>query len=80
MIANAGLEVELGVLERELVAAQAAARAVEQERLATREEVAGEFEVLEQGWRQGVGRALETEIAGEEIRRQILEVKRGGRG
>ena len=80
MIANAGLEVELGALERELAAAQAMANAVEQERLAAREDVAGEFDVLEQGWRMGVGRALEAEIAGEELRRQILEAKRAGRG
>jgi pre-mRNA-splicing factor SPF27 len=40
--------------------------------------VKGEVEVLESTWRAGVGRVLETEVAGEVLRGEILERRRRG--
>jgi pre-mRNA-splicing factor SPF27 len=33
---------------------------------------------LEEGWKRGVGRVLEVEVAAEGVRRQILERRREG--
>lgn len=76
MLHNAGLEKELEELEREVSVAKGVVDGIDGERSGTRAEVVGEFEVLEETWRMGVGRALEAEIAGEEVRRAVLERRR----
>ncbi|KAI9730646.1 MAG: hypothetical protein M1818_008128 [Claussenomyces sp. TS43310] len=40
--------------------------------------VAGELSLLEDGWKKGVGKILETEVAAEGLRAQILEKRRAG--
>lgn len=44
----------------------------------TQQAVAGELSLLEEGWKKGVGRVLETEVAAEGLRLQILELRRKG--
>jgi pre-mRNA-splicing factor SPF27 len=48
------------------------------ERRNAQEAVKGELEGLERGWKGGVGRVLETEVAAERLRRAILERRRRG--
>ncbi|RKU45728.1 hypothetical protein DL546_007956 [Coniochaeta pulveracea] len=40
------------------------------------EEVSGDIKSLEETWKRGVGRVLETEVATETLRREVLEVRR----
>ena len=42
------------------------------------ENVSGEFATLEETWKRGVGRVLETEVAVEGLRREILDKRRAG--
>lgn len=46
------------------------------ERKGAQEEVREELEKLEKKWREGVGRVLQTEVAAEEVRMEILRVRR----
>jgi pre-mRNA-splicing factor SPF27 len=80
LIGNAHLETELGALEKELARAQEQAAQIENERKMAQEDVRGEMEVLEDTWRKGVSRALEAEIAAEDLRRRILEERRKAAG
>jgi len=47
-------------------------------RKSAQEGVAGEIVGLGETWRRGVGRVLETEVAAEGLRREILERRRAG--
>ena len=49
---------------------------VNKERKGAQEAVKGEMERLEKRWREGVGMVLQTEVAAEEVRREILRVRR----
>lgn len=48
------------------------------QRRRVQDEVGGELKGLEETWKRGVGRVLETEIATEGLRQQVLERQRGG--
>merc|ERR1712093_739654 len=63
---NRQLEDVLRALEREL------------EEKRAQEEVGGEIKGLEETWKRDVGRVLETEVAAEGVRREILERRREG--
>ena len=76
LIGNSRLEDELRALEKELEQAKLDLEEVEQARRATQGNVAGEMQGLEQGWRTGVGRMIETQAAAERLRQEILERKR----
>ncbi|CAG8976309.1 hypothetical protein HYALB_00005715 [Hymenoscyphus albidus] len=78
LISNAQLEDILRGLERELAAVKGEMDGVVIERRGAQEGVGGEMSALEEGWRKGVGRVLETEVACEQVRREILERRRGG--
>lgn len=78
LISNSRLEDELRVLEKELEAAKLEFEEVEQARRVTQGNVAGEMHGLEEGWKTGVGRMIETQAAAEGLRREILERKRHG--
>ena len=65
-------------LERDLSRTKGEVESVEEERRSRMDGVKGEIEALAELWRKGVGRALETEVAAEGLRRQILERRRGG--
>jgi pre-mRNA-splicing factor SPF27 len=66
-----GLEEELAQKKEEIDLVVVARRNAQ-------EAVAGELTLLEDGWKKGVGRVLETEVAAEGVRGQILDARRGG--
>ncbi|KAK0107002.1 hypothetical protein ONS95_003717 [Cadophora gregata] len=75
---NRQLEDVLRSLERELEERKGEIDGVVIERKRAQEEVGGEIKGLEETWRRGVGRVLETEVAAEGVRREILESRRDG--
>jgi pre-mRNA-splicing factor SPF27 len=75
---NEALVSVLAALEKELAATKEAIDLVVVERRTAQDGARGEMELLEKSWRETVGRVLETEVAAEELRVQILEARRGG--
>ncbi len=65
-------------MERELAERKVEIDGVVIERKNAQEAVGGEIKGLEEGWKRGVGRVLETEVAAEGVRRSILERRREG--
>jgi pre-mRNA-splicing factor SPF27 len=78
LIGNAQLEDVLRGLEVELATKKAEIDGVVIERKNAQEAVGGEVKGLEEAWKRGVGRVLETEVAAEGVRRTILERRRDG--
>jgi len=78
LIGNSQLEDILRSLERELAERKQEIDMIVVERKNRQEGVGGEVKLLEEGWKKGVGRVLETEVAAEQLRREILERRRGG--
>lgn len=73
LLGNHALEAELAALERELAGVKREVDVVNVERRKRQEGVRGEMESLGEGWRRGVGRVLETELAVEEVRERVRE-------
>lgn len=63
-------------LERELAERNAEIDRVVIERKNAQEAVRGEVKGLEEGWKKGVGRVLETEVAADGLRLEILQRRR----
>jgi pre-mRNA-splicing factor SPF27 len=78
LIGNSQLEDVLRGLERELAERKAEIDVVIIERKNAQEAVGGEVKGLEEAWKRGVGRILETEVAAEGVRREVLELRRDG--
>jgi pre-mRNA-splicing factor SPF27 len=78
LIGNSQLEDILKGLERELELVKGEIDGVVIERRDAQEGIAGEVRGLQEGWKRGVGRVLETEVAAEGVRREILERRREG--
>lgn len=78
LIGNSQLEDILRGLERELAERKAEIDEVVIARKGAQEGVGPEVKGLEEGWKRGVGRVLETEVACEQLRREILERRRQG--
>ncbi|KAI1112347.1 Pre-mRNA-splicing factor SPF27 [Nemania sp. NC0429] len=78
LVANWQAEAHLGALERELAAARREIDVVNVGRRRLQDDVGEELKGLEETWKKGVGRVLETEIATEALRQQVLERQRGG--
>lgn len=78
LVGNWQTEAELATLERELAETKRQIEIVNNGRRRAQEEVGGEMKGLEETWKKGVGRVLETEIAVEGLRRQVLEMRRAG--
>ena len=76
LIGNSQLEDILNLLEKEVEALRLEQEALEQARKAAQENVAGEMQSLEEGWRKGVGRMIEAQAAAEGLRREILQRRR----
>jgi pre-mRNA-splicing factor SPF27 len=76
LVGNYQLEAKLKTLERELEAAKREIDILALKRNRAQEEVSGEIQSLEETWKRGVGRVLETEVATEALRREVLEVRR----
>lgn len=60
-------------LEEELVRTKESIDHIVVERQRSQQSVQGELMILEEGWKKGVSRTLETEVAADELRRQILD-------
>ncbi|KAF5125221.1 Pre-mRNA-splicing factor SPF27 [Metarhizium anisopliae] len=80
LLANYHLEAALGRAEAELARAKGEVDGVNDARRRRQADVAAEMAGLEETWRTGVGRVLETELAVEELRASIREElrKKGG--
>lgn len=78
LIGNAQTEDVLRDLERELEERKREIDEVVIQRRAAQEGVRGEVQGLSEAWRKGVGRVLETEVAAEGVRREVLERRRAG--
>jgi pre-mRNA-splicing factor SPF27 len=68
LIGNSQLEDVLRGMERELAERKAEIDGVVVERKTAQENVGGELKSLEETWKRGVGRVLETEVAAESVR------------
>lgn len=78
LISNSQLEDILRGLEKELAMTKSEIDDVVIARKNAQEAVGPEIKGLEEGWKKGVGRVLEVEVAGEAVRREILERRRNG--
>ncbi|KAI5359610.1 Putative pre-mRNA-splicing factor SPF27 [Septoria linicola] len=78
LISNSQLEDELKSLEKELESAKIEQEQLEQGRRAAQANAAGEMQGLEEAWKTGVGRMIETQAAAERLRLEILQRKRQG--
>lgn len=73
---NWQLEAELKAVERELAATRREIDVLTVRRQRVQGEVGGELRGLDEGWRRGVGRVLEAEVAAEGLRRSVVEEQR----
>lgn len=78
LIGNSQLEDILKSIEVELLDVRKQQEDVETLRRTQQERVQGEIKTLEETWKRGVGRVLETEVAAEGLKQQILEARRAG--
>lgn len=76
LIGNSQLEDILRSVEKEVEAMKLEHEAVEQARRTAQENITGEMQSLEEGWRNGIGRMIEAQAAAEGLRQEILERKR----
>ena len=76
LVGNWQLEAELKALERELADSRREIDLLTVQRRRAQEEAGAEVKYLEEAWRKGVGRVLETEVAAEGLRREVLEQRR----
>ncbi|CAK7234034.1 hypothetical protein SBRCBS47491_008814 [Sporothrix bragantina] len=76
LVSNWHAEADLKALEAGLAETRKAVDLVTVQRQRAQNDAAGELQSLEETWRTGVGRVLETEAAAEELRLQILETRR----
>jgi pre-mRNA-splicing factor SPF27 len=73
LVGNYHLEAELRALEAELAVVKREMDVVNHDRKRRQDAVKAEMLTLDDNWRKGVGRVLETEIAVEELRARIRE-------
>ncbi|KIL96161.1 hypothetical protein FAVG1_00903 [Fusarium avenaceum] len=73
LLGNHSLEAELQALEHELAATKREVDIVNLERQKRQTAVGAEIKTLDDTWRAGVGRVLETEVAVEELRGKMRE-------
>ncbi|PVH97260.1 hypothetical protein DM02DRAFT_616654 [Periconia macrospinosa] len=78
LVGNSQLEDVLKAIETELADVRRQQEEVEALRRQQQESVSGEIKMLEETWKKGVGRVLETEVAAEGLKQQILETRRAG--
>ncbi|KAF1931129.1 uncharacterized protein M421DRAFT_90220 [Didymella exigua CBS 183.55] len=78
LVGNAQLEDLLRGLEADLVDVRGQHDDVATLRRTQQEAVLGEIKTLEHTWKQGLGRVLETEVAAEALKQQILDRRRAG--
>ncbi|KAL2115800.1 hypothetical protein VTJ04DRAFT_10055 [Mycothermus thermophilus] len=76
LVGNAAIEAELASIERELAATKREIDLVTLQRKQAQEAAGAELVALQETWKKGVARVLETEAAAESLRREILEERR----
>ncbi|OAX81280.1 hypothetical protein ACJ72_04378 [Emergomyces africanus] len=76
LIGNSQLEDILRQIEKELQETKGATDAVHKERKIRQETARGELVGLEDAWKRGIGGIIDVELAGEKLRRDILEKRR----
>lgn len=78
LIGNSQLEDELKAVEKELDMAKIEQEQLEESRRKAQGNAAAELQGLEEAWKTGVGRMIETQAAAERLRLEILQRKRQG--
>ncbi|KAF1941149.1 hypothetical protein EJ02DRAFT_348547 [Clathrospora elynae] len=78
LVGNSQLEDVLKGIEAELADVRKQQEDVEMLRRSQQDNVSGEIKTLEETWQKGVGRVLETEVAAEGLKQQILAKRRAG--
>jgi pre-mRNA-splicing factor SPF27 len=78
LVGNSQSEDVLKGIEAELVEIRKQLEETETLRRSQQDAVSGEIKTLEETWKKGVGRVLETEVAAEGLKQQILEKRRAG--
>ncbi|CAI4215137.1 unnamed protein product [Parascedosporium putredinis] len=73
LIANWQLESYLATLEAELTTAKSSVDRLALERRRAQDQVSGQMRSLEEAWKKGIARTLETEVAVEELKREIRD-------
>lgn len=76
LVANSQVEDELRGLEKELRDIKSRSNMFDEERRQRQEGVRGEMEGLEETWRKGLERAIQAEVAVEQVKAQVLERRR----
>lgn len=76
LVGNWQLDAELKALEAEVAASKREIDLVTIARRRLQDENGGEIRSLEETWKRGVGRVLETEVAAENVRREVLEARK----
>ncbi|MCJ1394967.1 hypothetical protein MMC18_007848 [Xylographa bjoerkii] len=78
LIGNAQLENILKGIEKRLLETKEQIEQVSQARQFTQEGIRGEFDGLSEGWKRGIGRFVEVQLAAEQVKRDILARRREG--
>ena len=78
LVGNSQLEDILKGIEAELADLRKQQEETEMMRRSQQDSVSGEIKTLEETWKKGLGRVLETEVAAEGLKQQILEERRAG--
>ncbi|KAH7326283.1 Pre-mRNA-splicing factor SPF27 [Stachybotrys elegans] len=73
LVGNYQFEADLRALEKELADVKKHIDVVNYDRKRRQDDVAAEVHLLEENWRKGIGRVLETELAVEDLKTQIRE-------
>ncbi|KAK1754799.1 Pre-mRNA-splicing factor SPF27 [Echria macrotheca] len=76
LVGNWQLQGELDAIKRELAETRRAIDVMTLQRKSAQEEAGAEIQGLEETWRRGISRVLETEAAAEALRREVLEARR----
>jgi pre-mRNA-splicing factor SPF27 len=76
LISNSQLEDILRDLEKELSEQKEAVENINKSRTAAQEGSRAELAVLEEAWKQGVGKTVEVQLATDGVRREILQRRR----
>lgn len=75
LVGNHQLEGQLRAVERELAETRRAIDVLTLQRKEAQDQAGPEIRSLEETWKSGVGRVLETEAAAESLRREIMEMR-----
>lgn len=76
LVGNWQLEGELKAIERELSEAKRAIDVLTLQRKSAQDDAGPEIQGLEETWKRGISRVLETEAAAEALRREVLAARR----